>query len=152
MADLYTQLEYVVPNERMYREQRTLTDYYTSNMDLRGGRHNSATNAQSPPCPPSPPPTTKPPTPPGQTTYTDHSILAAALASGLSTVNGAILAHPSRRTLLNPALVTASRRNLSICSETTSDFLDFPSSSPLLFNEQSLSNIIRSNYVRVTAL
>lgn len=31
------------------RATRTLTDYYTSNMDLRGGRHNSATNAQSPP-------------------------------------------------------------------------------------------------------
>lgn len=32
------QLEYVVPNERARGEEtRTLTDYYTSNMDLRGG-------------------------------------------------------------------------------------------------------------------
>lgn len=61
---------------------RTLTDYYTSNMDLRGGRHNGATNAQ-PPC--------RAANPSGQTAYTDHSILAVALATGLSTLNGTTL-------------------------------------------------------------
>lgn len=34
--------------ERERVNGRTLTDYYTSNMDLRGGRHNGATNAQPP--------------------------------------------------------------------------------------------------------
>lgn len=30
-------------------DARTLTDYYMSNMDLKGGLHNGATNAQPPP-------------------------------------------------------------------------------------------------------
>ncbi|CAL1674906.1 unnamed protein product [Lasius platythorax] len=54
-------------------------------MDLRGGWHNGATNAQPPPyC-------RTAANPSGQTAYTDHSILAVALATGLSTLNGTTL-------------------------------------------------------------
>ena len=65
-------------------DERTLTDYYMSNMDLKGGWHNGATNAQ-------PPPYCHAANPSRQTAYMDHSILAAALATGLSTLNGTTL-------------------------------------------------------------
>lgn len=58
-------------------------------------RHNSATNAQSPSPPPAQPP-------PANYLYTDHSILAGALAAGLSTVNGAILAARIEQLFVNP--------------------------------------------------